>query len=57
MVISTPYIQIKQIFKVITQHDYVLRRNDITFTNFNAILNNRDLNNEHHKNGYLKEKC
>ena len=46
----------KQLFKVITQHDYVLRRNDITFTNFNAILNNRDLNSEHHKNGYLDEK-
>ena len=46
----------KQIFKVITQHEYALRGNDITFTYFNAILNNRDLNSEHHKNGYLDEK-
>ena len=56
MVISTPQIQMKQIFKLIPQHDYVLRINYITFTYSNAILNNRNLNNEHHKNGYLKEK-
>ena len=46
----------KQIFKLIPQHDYVLRINYITFTYSNAILNNRDLNSEHHKNGYLDEK-